>query len=147
MGSITRNGSLGPLAVKGSESSGRRRPIGESPGSKNSLVRANRPRTARPAWLSLPPLTPQRQYVADRRIHPLLKDTHQTRTLFGIFELGVGGVDVDRQLSLAYQEVSYILECGHNIVLLDIQFVRQGMHENLRVFGVEPMVFVGVGDQ
>ena len=80
-----------------SESSGRRKPIGESPGIKNISSDRTTHSPLSHFGSRQPPHPPQRQHATDRRRDALLEYTGQPRSLLLVFQLAIVQVDVHRQ--------------------------------------------------
>ena len=85
--------------VQGRDSSGRRKPSGESPGTRNRLPGAQRPRAAQPARPDPWRARLQRQDVADRLVQAVLKTRAPGGRVPAIVELAIERIDVDRQAS------------------------------------------------
>ena len=131
------NGSSGTTAsrssggTQGREPSGRRKPTGESPGTRNSLPRRVSQRSLRQCDrpLRLPAL--DRQDVAGGDIEAALEHLGQPRALHRVVELVVGGVQVRRQRLLLGQEVVGVLVGRQRQLGVEAQPLGQAQHEAL----------------
>ena len=67
--------------------------------------RAHRPGTRFATRFAVPPLPVQRQRIAGRPLPSPRSKTAASRSLFGVFELGIERIDVDRQMPLFGQVI------------------------------------------
>ncbi len=81
------------------------------------------------------PRTLERQHQADRRFQTARENLPQALPFLRVVEAIVNWIDVDRQLALALQVVERIFEGFTNVIGIDAEPQRQGVHELLRVSG------------
>ena len=88
---------------------------------------------ARGFHLLLPAL--HRQHIADRLVQPALERAHHAGARFGVADLGVGGIGVDRQLGFLDRPDRRILIDRMSIVGGKAHIARHRRQEALRVVG------------
>ena len=128
-------------AAHGSESSGSRRPIGESPGiryirSLRSSQAAGTPAAARILAAR------QRQGIADHRVELLGEHPAQPGPFDLVVETRIEGIDVHRQTTLAPQVVIDVLVAGQDVGGGHREMPGERLQE---AFGVRGSVAVGMG--
>ena len=127
-----RNG-YSAAATQGKLATGSRKPIGESPGvSTRCLPRSiHRPLSQAVVSAASKPRC-SGNTITHRLVQSALEDAPQASPLFGVLQLVVGRIDVDRQLPFAVQEVNRVFERRHGKPGIDRQPLGQQFDEIVR---------------